>query len=306
MTPFDDAMRRRLAPGSAAPLAVALSGGGDSLALLHLTMDWAERRGRPVVAFTVDHGLNADSPSWTRAAGDAARAVGADWRALRWEGPKPTSGVQARARAARHALLAEAARDAGARVLLMGHTADDIAEGEVMQLLNMRNADVTEEYYLKVIHSKTAKLFEAAASIGALIAKASKAEIEAAAEYGRSLGTAFQLIDDVLDYTGDETEIGKNLGDDLREGKMTLPLIYLMGNGSDEQRELVRNCIENGNEGAFKQILAAITASGGLEYARQEAVKAAQSAANAIIRIPEGQTKTTLLELCNFSVGRNH
>ena len=181
-----------------------------------------------------------------------------------------------------------------------------IAEGEVMQLLNMRNADVTEEYYLKVIHSKTAKLFEAAASIGALIAKASEAEIEVAAEYGRSLGTAFQLIDDVLDYTGDETEIGKNLGDDLREGKMTLPLIYLMGNGSDEQRELVRNCIENGNEGAFKQILAAITASGGLEYARQEAVKAAQSAANAIIRIPEGQTKTTLLELCNFSVGRNH
>ncbi len=146
MTPFDDAMRRRLAPGSAAPLAVALSGGGDSLALLHLTMDWAERRGRPVVAFTVDHGLNADSPSWTRAAGDAARAVGADWRALRWEGPKPTSGVQARARAARHALLAEAARDAGARVLLMGHTADDIAEGEVMRRIDVRGLGRLREW----------------------------------------------------------------------------------------------------------------------------------------------------------------
>ena len=133
MTPFAAALQRRLDPGSAAPLAVALSGGGDSLALLHLTLDWAQVHGRPVLALTVDHGLNPDSAAWTASAGAKARALGADWRALAWEGPKPTTGVQARARAARHALLADAARAAGARVLLMGHTADDIAEGEVMR-----------------------------------------------------------------------------------------------------------------------------------------------------------------------------
>ena len=133
MTPFAAALQRRLDPGSRAPLAVALSGGGDSLALLHLTLDWAQAHGRPVLALTVDHGLNPDSAAWTTAAGAKARALGADWRALAWEGPKPTTGVQARARAARHALLAEAARAAGARVLLMGHTADDIAEGEAMR-----------------------------------------------------------------------------------------------------------------------------------------------------------------------------
>ena len=103
-----------------------------------------------------------------------------------------------------------------------------IAEGEVLQLLNMHDADVTEEQYLQVIRSKTAKLFEAAAQLGALLAGAAEPEIEAAAEYGRSLGTAFQLIDDVLDYSGNAAEIGKNVGDDLREGKPTLPLIYLM------------------------------------------------------------------------------
>ena len=103
-----------------------------------------------------------------------------------------------------------------------------IAEGEVLQLLNMHDPDVSQESYLKVIRSKTAKLFEAAAELGALISGATDAQIDAAGEYGRSLGTAFQLIDDVLDYAGDAAEIGKNVGDDLREGKPTLPLIYLM------------------------------------------------------------------------------
>lgn len=180
-----------------------------------------------------------------------------------------------------------------------------IAEGEVLQLMNMRDPDVNEARYLQVIHSKTAKLFEAAARIGALIASASEAEIEAAAEYGRFIGTAFQLIDDVLDYTGETEEIGKNLGDDLREGKMTLPLIYLMQNGTPEQRQLVRDCIENGDENQFSQILAAITSCGGLEYARQAAGKAAQSAAS-ILLLPDSLFKETLLKLCVFAVGRNH
>jgi octaprenyl-diphosphate synthase len=181
-----------------------------------------------------------------------------------------------------------------------------IAEGEVLQLLNMHDPDVNEERYLQVIRSKTAKLFEAAAQLGALISGAPEAEIEAAAEYGRSLGTAFQLIDDVLDYSGNATEIGKNVGDDLREGKPTLPLIYLMENGSDEQRALVRACIENGDESHFNEILEAVTSSGALEYTKQEAEKAASRAAASISALPDSQFKQSLLQLCSFAVDRNH
>ena len=181
-----------------------------------------------------------------------------------------------------------------------------IAEGEVLQLLNMHDPDVTQESYLTVIRSKTAKLFEASAQLGALIAGASEADIEAAAEYGRSLGTAFQLIDDVLDYAGDATEIGKNVGDDLREGKPTLPLIYLMENGTPEQRELVRSCIEQGDEQHFDAVLAAITSSGALDYTRQQAEAAAQRAADAIAGWPDSVYKQSMLQLCSFAVARNH
>ena len=181
-----------------------------------------------------------------------------------------------------------------------------IAEGEVLQLLNMHDPDVTEERYLEVIRCKTAKLFEAAAELGALIAGASEAEVALAAEYGRSLGTAFQLIDDVLDYSGNANQIGKNVGDDLREGKPTLPLIYLMEHGTPEQRELVKNCIEQGDEKHFDEILAAITSSGALEYTRQEAVTAANSAMQAIAGMPSGPYKESLLQLCTFAVDRNH
>ncbi len=181
-----------------------------------------------------------------------------------------------------------------------------IAEGEVLQLLNMHDPDVTQESYLKVIRSKTAKLFEAAAELGALVAGANDAQIAAAGEYGRSLGTAFQLIDDVLDYAGDAAEIGKNVGDDLREGKPTLPLIYLMENGTAEQRELVRTCIENGDEQHFDAILAAVTSSGALDYTRREAETAARRAAEAIADLPESQYKQSLLQLCSFAVDRNH
>ncbi|OON64187.1 octaprenyl diphosphate synthase [Massilia sp. KIM] len=181
-----------------------------------------------------------------------------------------------------------------------------IAEGEVLQLLNMHDPDVSEESYLKVIRSKTAKLFEAAAELGALVAGASDAQIAAAGEYGRSLGTAFQLIDDVLDYAGDAAEIGKNLGDDLREGKPTLPLIWLMEHGTPQQRELVRSCIEQGDEEQFDAVLSAVTASGALAYTRAQAEQAAQRAKEAIAGLPENEYKRSLLQLCSFAVDRNH
>lgn len=181
-----------------------------------------------------------------------------------------------------------------------------IAEGEVLQLLNMHDPDVTHESYLKVIRSKTAKLFEAAAELGALVGGASDTQIAAAGEYGRSLGTAFQLIDDVLDYAGDATEIGKNLGDDLREGKPTLPLIWLMENGSEEQRQLVRSCIEHGDEAQFEAVLAAVTSSGALDYTRRQAEQAARRAAESIAGLPDSIYKASLQQLCGFAVDRNH
>lgn len=181
-----------------------------------------------------------------------------------------------------------------------------IAEGEVLQLLNMHDPDVTEERYLQVIRSKTAKLFEAAAQVGALISGATAQQIDAAAEYGRSLGTAFQLIDDVLDYSGNAQEIGKNVGDDLCEGKPTLPLIYLMKNGSEQEKYLVKSCIEQGDETQFDAILEAITKSGALDYTRSEAMKASQRAASSIQALSDSSYKDALLALCKFSVDRNH
>ncbi|MBX9869924.1 MAG: octaprenyl diphosphate synthase [Burkholderiaceae bacterium] len=181
-----------------------------------------------------------------------------------------------------------------------------IAEGEVLQLLNMHDPDVTEERYLQVIRSKTAKLFEAAAQIGALIAGASPRQVELAAEYGRSLGTAFQLIDDVLDYSGNAADIGKNVGDDLREGKPTLPLIYLMKHGDTAQKNLVRTCIEEGDESQFDLILRAITDSGALEYTRNQAVNASAQACAALDDLPDSDYKLALLNLATFAVNRNH
>ncbi|KQQ47149.1 octaprenyl diphosphate synthase [Duganella sp. Leaf126] len=189
---------------------------------------------------------------------------------------------------------------------ILSEATNVIAEGEVLQLLNMHDPDVSQERYLQVIRSKTAKLFEAAAELGALIAGATEPQIAAAGEYGRSLGTAFQLIDDVLDYAGDAAEIGKNVGDDLREGKPTLPLIYLMENGTPEQRELVRTCIEQGDEQHFDAVLAAVTSSGALDFTRRQAEIAADRAAEAIAGLPDSQYKESLLQLAHFSVNRTH
>ena len=181
-----------------------------------------------------------------------------------------------------------------------------IAEGEVLQLMNMHDPDVTEERYLQVIRSKTAKLFEAATELGSLIASAPEADVAAAAEYGRSLGTAFQLIDDVLDYSGNAEDTGKNVGDDLREGKPTLPLIYLLQHGSAEERDLVRNCIAHGDEAHFEDILSAITASGALEYTRLKAEQASQRAIMSLQNLAPGEHKEALISLANFAVERNH
>jgi octaprenyl-diphosphate synthase len=181
-----------------------------------------------------------------------------------------------------------------------------IAEGEVLQLLNMHDPDVTEVRYMQVIESKTAKLFEAAAELGALIAGADESEILSAAKYGRNLGTAFQLVDDVLDYSGNASEIGKNVGDDLREGKATLPLIYLIQHGEPAQRELVRTCIETGDEKHFDEILDAIKVSGALDYTRHAAQRAAAQAEAAIAGLADTTFKSSLLQLCAFAVDRNH
>lgn len=188
----------------------------------------------------------------------------------------------------------------------MADATNVIAEGEVLQLLNMHDPDVTEQRYLDVIRSKTAKLFEAATGLGALIAGANEAAIDAAEEYGRSLGTAFQLIDDVLDYSGNAADIGKNVGDDLREGKPTLPLIYLMQHGSSYQRDLVRECIESGNSTKFDEILRAIEETGAISYTRSQAVKASEQAIQALASMPASEFKASLIQLAQFSVDRNH
>jgi len=180
-----------------------------------------------------------------------------------------------------------------------------IAEGEVLQLMNCHDADLDELRYLQVIRYKTAKLFEAAAQIGAIIGGASPEVERQMAEYGMHLGTAFQLIDDVLDYSGAEVETGKHLGDDLAEGKPTLPLIYVMQHGTAEQAACVRQAIENGGRDDFPAVLAAIRETGALEHARKQAKVEADLAANAIVALPASPYKDSLLELPLFAVARS-
>jgi len=180
-----------------------------------------------------------------------------------------------------------------------------IAEGEVLQLMNCHDVDVDEVRYLQVIRYKTAKLFEAAAQIGAIIGGGSPEVEQRLAEYGMHLGTAFQLIDDVLDYSGAEVETGKHLGDDLAEGKPTLPLIYVMQHGTVEQAACVRQAIENGGRDDFPAVLTAIRETGALEHARVQAKVEADLAANAIVALPASPYKDSLLELPLFAVARS-
>jgi len=181
-----------------------------------------------------------------------------------------------------------------------------IAEGEVLQLMNCHDPDVDEARYLQVIRYKTAKLFEAAAQIGAIISGATPEQEQGLADYGMHLGTAFQLIDDVLDYSGQEADTGKHLGDDLAEGKPTLPLIYVMQNGTAEQAACVRKAIETGGREDFPAVLEAIRNSGALDHARMRAREAAKLAEQAISVLPDTNHKRSLLELCAFAVERSH
>ena len=172
-----------------------------------------------------------------------------------------------------------------------------ISEGEVLQLMNMHDAELDEEGYLRVIRSKTAKLFEASARLGAVLAGATP-EIEAAcAEYGQSLGTAFQVIDDVLDYDGDTEEMGKNLGDDLREGKATLPLILAMRLGTPEQATLVREAIQTGSTEELATIANIVRQTGALDRTRAAAAEQAQRAIDAARQLPQNDYTNSLLEL---------
>jgi octaprenyl-diphosphate synthase len=180
-----------------------------------------------------------------------------------------------------------------------------IAEGEVLQLLNVRDPDLTEEAYLHVIRYKTAKLFEAAGRLGAVAGKAGETAEAALAAYGMHLGTAFQLIDDVLDYSGDLAQTGKNLGDDLAEGKPTLPLIHAMRHGNEAQRTLVRRSIETGGADGFEPVTQAIRETGALQYARATAERETDLAREAIAALTGSQYKESLLDLLAFAVQRN-
>ena len=187
---------------------------------------------------------------------------------------------------------------------ILADTTNVIAEGEVLQLLNCHDPDVDETAYLQVIRYKTARLFEAAARIGAVLAGADQQVQDAAAAYGCHLGTAFQLIDDALDYSGASADLGKNIGDDLREGKPTLPLIRVLQAGNDTERAVVREAIINGGSTRFDEILAAIDRTGALDYTRDLARREADVAASLVADFPASEQRDALLYLPAYSVSR--
>jgi octaprenyl-diphosphate synthase len=172
-----------------------------------------------------------------------------------------------------------------------------IAEGEVLQLMNMHNADLDEAGYLQVIRSKTAKLFEASARVGAILAGANPEMEEACATYGQALGTAFQVIDDVLDYTGDAEVMGKSLGDDLREGKTTLPLIAAMQQGTPAEKDIIKTAIETGGLAMLDQVIRIVRSTGALDIARLAATQEAQRAIAAAQKLPKSAHSACLIEL---------
>ena len=190
---------------------------------------------------------------------------------------------------------------------VLADATNKISEGEVLQLMNCNDPETTEASYMQVIYCKTAKLFEAATQLAAILAKKDADVEQAMTLYGMHLGTAFQLIDDVMDYTADSAEMGKNVGDDLAEGKPTLPLLYAMHNGSKAQSALIREAIEkaNGME-HLDAILAAMSETGALEYARKIAEQEADKAINALSVLPESDHKQALISLANLAVNRSH
>ncbi|HIC7645038.1 TPA: octaprenyl diphosphate synthase [Serratia liquefaciens] len=193
------------------------------------------------------------------------------------------------------------------RVLaLMSEAVNVIAEGEVLQLMNVNDPNITEESYMRVIYSKTARLFEAAAQSSAILSGASEAEEKALQDYGRYLGTAFQLIDDLLDYSADGSTLGKNTGDDLNEGKPTLPLLHAMHNSEGEQKAMIRCAIEQGNgRHLLEPVLQAMEQCGSLEYTRQRAEEEADKAIAALQVLPESAHRAALEGLAHLAVQRD-
>jgi octaprenyl-diphosphate synthase len=189
---------------------------------------------------------------------------------------------------------------------VLADATNTIAEGEVLQLMNCHDPAVDEARYLEVVRRKTAKLFEAAARLGGILGGLSSDQEDGLAAYGMHLGTAFQLIDDVLDYSGEVASIGKSLGDDLAEGKPTLPLIRVLAAGTLRQAELVRRAIVSGGRDDFAGVLEAIQATGALDYTREVARDQAAATRGAIDGLPPSIWKETLLELSAFSVTRQH
>ena len=193
------------------------------------------------------------------------------------------------------------------RVLeVLAEATNVIAEGEVLQLMNMHNPDVSVDSYLRVIRYKTAKLFEASARLGAVLADASPDVEESCAAYGRHLGTAFQLIDDVLDYESDAQALGKNIGDDLREGKPTLPLLIAMERGTQEQRHLIRHAIEHGEVERLAEIVTIVRQTGALDATRKAAREEAHAAQEELAKLPLNKWQESLLEFAAQSVERSY
>jgi len=188
---------------------------------------------------------------------------------------------------------------------ILAHTTNTIAKGEVMQLLNCHDPDTSEEHYLEVIRNKTAKLFQAAAQLSAVISNQNQEIEQAMALYGMHLGTAFQLIDDVLDYGRDNRDLGKNIGDDLAEGKPTLPLIHTLRQGTSHQRNLIRIAIEEGGLAQLDEVMNAIESTGSITYTARRAEDEASRAIAALAAIPDSPYKQALLDLAHFSAHRN-
>jgi len=193
------------------------------------------------------------------------------------------------------------------RVLdILSNATNVIAEGEVLQLINSGDAALDEETYLAVIRRKTAKLFEAAAELGATLGEASTETARSLACYGMHLGTAFQLVDDVLDYSGEISAIGKNLGDDLAEGKMTLPLIRAIAIGSATDAALIRDAITRGRLAEFQPVLDVLMRTGALDYAREAAMRESEAAAACVAGLPDSPDRRNLLELAAFAARRTY
>ena len=187
---------------------------------------------------------------------------------------------------------------------ILAETTNIIAEGEVMQLINCNDPETTEQRYLETIWHKTAKLFEAATRLGAVISNTTQKREEATASYGRHLGTAFQLVDDVLDYSSDLDQLGKNIGDDLAEGKPTLPLLYAMWNGTKSQSKLIRKAIESGGKDQIKEVMIAIEETGALGYTTNCAKVESEKALESLKDLPPSPYKEALVTLANFSINR--